>query len=799
MPTAPTVFISYSHKDKVWKDRLLTHLQISEKEGLLELWDDRRIAAGTEWHSEIQTAIDAADIGILLISADFLVSDFIRGEEIPRMLERRSKNGMRLFPVMVRSCDWQIVSWLAPIQIRPTGARPLAGFGGNRRDEEMAAIAQEIRGILDSEAVAPAVPQAALSTLHQLPTPPADFTGREEDLNFLRSRLAEGGTGAIFGLRGMGGVGKTTLALKLASELKPRFPDAQIYLDLKGVGPQPLTVAQAMAHVIRAFNPEARLLESEAELAGMYRSVLEGRRTLLLMDNAAKREQIELLIPPSTCLLLVTSRFRFALPGLIARNLDEMPEKDARDLLLRISSRISDTADEIARLCGRLPLALRLAGSNLAERPNLSPSEYGRRLREGKEHFTEVEASLNLSYEFLDEERRQLWRILAVFPGSFDGSAAAAVWELTPDYSQDVLGELVRSSLVEWEEKEKRYHLHDLSRVFADGRLEASEREACQRRHAEHFLRVLGAVNTLFLQGGTSIHLALKVFDTEWSNIQAGQSWAASHAQEDNAANRICADYPNAGSYILSLRQHIREQIRWREFGLAAARRCKDKRVEGNHLGNLGNGYKDLGETQRAIEFYKQALVIGREIGDRRGEGNALGSLGLAYADLGKTRSAIKLYKQTLIINREIGDQRGESNSLGNLGRAYAALGENRRAIKLYEQALIIDREIGNRSGEGADFVNLGLAYNNLGETPRSIDLYKQALIIDREIGDKSGESVASWNLGLALEREGDLAQAADLMQFCVDYELEIDHPNAEKDAAYLAALRARIADAARD
>src|SRR6185369_11872234 len=114
MPPAPTVFISYSHKDKAWKDRLLPHLGISQKAGLLEIWDDRQIGSGSNWRSEIREAIDTAAIGILLISADFLDSDFIHDEEIPRLLERRSKNGMHLFPVLIRACDWQTVSWLEP-------------------------------------------------------------------------------------------------------------------------------------------------------------------------------------------------------------------------------------------------------------------------------------------------------------------------------------------------------------------------------------------------------------------------------------------------------------------------------------------------------------------------------------------------------------------------------------------------------------------------------------------------------------------------------------------------------------
>jgi tetratricopeptide (TPR) repeat protein len=183
----PTVFISYSHKDTAWKDRLLVHLRIPEKEGLLELWDDARIAAGAEWLSQIERTIDTAAIAVLLVSADFLASDFIRREEIPRMLQRRSKEGLHLFPILVRSCDWQIVSWLASIQIRPRGARPLAAFHGDRRDAELTAIAKEIRGFLSPSALTADSSFASSSVaVPQLPTSHAQFVGREPDLKALR-------------------------------------------------------------------------------------------------------------------------------------------------------------------------------------------------------------------------------------------------------------------------------------------------------------------------------------------------------------------------------------------------------------------------------------------------------------------------------------------------------------------------------------------------------------------------------------------------------------------------------------
>jgi tetratricopeptide (TPR) repeat protein len=389
----------------------------------------------------------------------------------------------------------------------------------------------------------------------------------------------------------------------------------------------------------------------------------------------------------------------------------------------------------------------------------------------------------------------------------------------------------VKSSLVEW--RDGRYGLHDLARVFAANRLDATERAGAEGRYAEHYVGVAATANNLYKKGGESLVLGLRLFDTEWGNIQAGQAWAAARVSEDDEAARLCSEYPYFGVYCLALRQHPREQIRWLECAAAAAQRMGDPGTEGAHLGNLGRAYADLGEVRRAIEFYEQALgiiretgnrrqegaVLGnlgvayknlgepgraiefykqqlqitRDIGDRRGEGNALNNLGVAYKHLGEPHRAVEFYEQRLRIAREIGDRRGESSALGNLGRAYADLGEVRRAMDFHEEQLRISREIGDRHREGTGLGNLGAAYADLGEPHRAIEFYKQRLQIAREIDDLAGEAKACWLLGLAYAQEGDFLRAVELMHKCVDYEHAIAHADAEKDAAILEAVRARL------
>jgi hypothetical protein len=266
-------------------------------------------------------------------------------------------------------------------------------------------------------------------TLHQLEPSPRDFTGRSSELNELITELDESSITLCL-LQGMGGVGKTALALKLAEQLMARYPDAQIYVDLRGLSPEPLSAADVMYRVIRAFQPKAKLPASEEELAALYRSVLHGRRALLFLDNAADRWQVEPLIPPAGCALLITSRQNFHLLGIVTKRVDILPPEDARKLLLTIAPRINDLADTIAGLCGYLPLALRNSATLLAERVDIDVADYVRRLMDAHQRLDPVAGSIALSYEQLDQELQKLWRSLAVFPGLFDVGAVVSVWGL---------------------------------------------------------------------------------------------------------------------------------------------------------------------------------------------------------------------------------------------------------------------------------------------------------------------------------------------------------------------------------
>lgn len=678
--------------------------------------------------------------------------------------------------------------------------------------------------------------------LHQLRAPVTNFVGRQAEIDqFTRVLTMGNGAAAICGVRGMGGIGKTELALVVANQLAPHFPDAQIVVELFGAF-NPLTPEAALQAVIRSFEPQSRLPDDLPTLKQLYAGCLNGKRILMLADDARDEAQVRPLLPPAGCALLVTSRSHIELEGMHTHTLGTLAPAESEALLRTICPRIGDDAPELARLCGYLPLALRVSATFLKRRPTRPVTAYLQSMRaehtrlahlhDPKDPALNVEASLALSYDALPVEAQQAFAQLGVFVGSFTLAAAEAVVDVDGSTAADLLDELYLNSLLEYDEASVRYDLHDLSRVFALVRLD--DERSVRLRHARYYAAVSYHADKNLYQRGKFLE-GMALFDRERQQIDAGWLWVREqpHSAE---TDHLLLDFANATVYVGDLRYDLRrERIPQLEAQAAAARCLGHKKAEGSALGNLGIAYHALGDYHQAIDFHKQGLVIAREIGDQRGAGNALGNLGVAYHSLGHYQWAIACHVQHLATAHELGDWRGAGNALGNLGNAYCNLGDSHKAMEYHEQALDISREIGDRRGEGAGLNSLGNAYFSLGEYQRAIAYHKQHLVIAREIGDWRGEGSAlgnlgsaygilgnyqqamlyykpciqifrengnmagvarnSWNLGLLYEKQSDLARAMPLMQVWMDFLQQIGHPDVEQDAARLAAVKQKLAE----
>ena len=610
---------------------------------------------------------------------------------------------------------------------------------------------QTVKLAVEHEPAAPARPLTP-----QLPDPVPDFTGHEDKVRQLVERLRNRQGAAITAIGGQGGAGKTEMAYYVASQLRDVYPGGQVQLDLRGLDDKPLTPEQAMTDVIVALEPGLKPPDQPSQIAGLYHGLLSERKVLILADNAKDSGQVRPLAPKPPSALLVTSRQTIQVAGVERVDLEQLDPPDAHTLLRSIldgKEASNAEIERLAELCAFLPLALRVAGNRLAGSPALAVASYLDQLAKGsgvlRFEGRDVMAVLTESVEALEREDEALagkWRSLAVFPAPFGRPAAEAVGE----FEDDELDRLLARTLVLYDAKEDRFRLHDLMRELASQGLGAEDRLQTGKRHSRHYLEVAGRANDTYLHGREEVLEGLRLFDRERVQIEAGQSWAAEHADSDDDAAVLAQDYPLRAANVLELRHYPRDRIGWLQTSSEAARRLGNREPEGMALGNLGIACVQLGEPKRAIEYYEQVLTIARETGDRRSEGMALGTLGIAYRQLGEPKRAIEYYEQHVTIARETGHQRGEGNALGNLGLAYADLGQPKRAIEYYEQHLAIARETGDRRGEGNALGNLGLVNADLGEPKRAIEYFEQVLTIARETGDRRGGGMTLGNLGNA-------------------------------------------------
>ena len=771
-------FVSYSRKDSDFVLRYAGNLK-GDFDLWLDQWDIPHLKGGdANWDKAISDAI--LDCSHFLI---ILTPQSVKSKEVLGELRLALNKDKIVVPVLYQGCE--VPRQLLRIQYIDFATR-------GKGPEDFYLINQTLRRLKGQEILPLDGPP------FQIPPPPSDFIGQEEEIEETLAHFDKGLL--ISSIQGLGGIGKTDLAKKLAQILKGKFPDGQIMIDLMGTYEPSLPPVEAMRKVVQVYVPVERMPKEEDRIRGLYQSVLCNKYLLLLLDNALNGEQVKPLLPPPNCAVIITSRQDLYLPGMRTIRLDEMEPEKSIELLKRIveaTRSIKDVSDdcwkEIARLCGHLPLALRLAGTFLANTRDLSPEDYARSLQDERSRLERidkgskgsgeigVQASLHLSYSRLPAGATGVFRMLSVFPLDFDSQAEEGICQ---DEDHEQLSELLRWNLVDYQDGSKRYRLHDLVRIFASHKLmeiddEAARNEARQR-HAEHFRDVLSSATQLYKKGNALA--GLNAFDLERTNIESAWAWAKENLAKSNAAASICSSFLNA-PYLLELRQHPRERISWLETALAASRRLNDRSMEGAHLGNMGLAHYDLGDAHKAIDYYEQALAIAREIGDRGNEGAWLGNLGLAYSAIGEASKIIEYYEQALAIACKIEDRRNEGLWLGNLGITYRNLGDARKAIEYYDQALTIARKIGDRQNEGVWLSNMGLACAALGDVRKAIEYHEQALAISSEIGYRWSEANALSNMGLACAALGDARKAIEYHEQHLVIAREIGDRRGEGDA----------------
>jgi tetratricopeptide (TPR) repeat protein len=666
----------------------------------------------------------------------------------------------------------------------------------------------------------------------QLPADVDNFTGRAQELAELDRLWAgtakhagaageESTVAVISVVSGTAGVGKTALTLRWAHRVQGEYPDGQLYVNLRGCDPdQPMSAGDALAGFLRALGLAGQEIPLEVdERAAAYRSLLNRRRVLVVLDNAATVEQVRPLLPgTASCLVVVTSRD--SLTGLVARHgarrldLDPLPPEDAVALLRAlIGGRIDaepEAAVTLAEQCVRLPLALRVAAELASGRPGASLAELVTEL--GDEHRrlelldaggdprTAVRGVFSWSYQHLPADAARMFRLIGLHPGpDLDPYAAAILADITLNRAQHLLDLLVRGHLIQLT-RSTRHSMHDLLRAYATY-LAAEEDPELERRAAltrlfDHYLRTAAAaVETLVPTSPdrppprimpeitptpliTDPTTARAWLDAERATLVTVTAYTAVHGWPGHTTRLATTLYcylENGGHYLdaLAILTHA----------CHAARHTSDPSAEARTLTNLGLIYFWQARYQQAAEHHQQALALCREIGDRAGEADALTRLGLVYQQQGSYQQATEHHQQALALFREIEHRDGEANVLDDIGVAYWHQGRYGQAVEHLEQALVLFREMSHRIGEAHTLVVLGGGYERQGRCGQAVEHLEQALALFREIGDRVGEADALAVLGSVYQQQRRYPQAADYQQQALALYREIGHPAGEARA----------------
>jgi DNA-binding SARP family transcriptional activator len=815
-----------------------------------------------------EAAAEEARAGLALWRGEPLAdveSDLLAVREVPRLGELRLEAlEARIGADLHLGRHGQVVAELRqlaavhPVREQVRGLLMLALYRDGRQAEALA-VYQDARQVLVDELGIE--PGAGLRDLHQrilaadpalalaeppptasgpgpavpreLPAGVRHFTGRADELEVLARLLKQPGeeapgTVVISAIGGTAGVGKTALALHFAHQFADRFPDGQLYVNLRGFDPSgvPVTPAEAVRGFLDTLGvPPERIPAQQEAQAGLYRSLLAGKQMLMVLDNARDEGQVRPLLPASPAsLVLVTSRNQLA--GLAAADgarlvsLDVLTQAEAVQLLTARLGTSRATAEleavnEIASLCACLPLALAVAAARAAARPRFPLTQLAAELRDAVGRLdaldagdpaASVRAVFSWSYRQLSAEAVRMFRLLGLHPGpDISVPAAASLAAADEAQARRLLRELARYCLIT-EHAPGRYAFHDLLRAYAASqardRDSQPDRDAAIGRILDHYLHTAEHGSMLLQPTREPLTLApprpgtcperpadrrqaMAWFETEHHVLLAAVAFAA-----ETGADRHAWQLPRTMMMYLNMRGYLHERVTIIGIAVAAATRLDDLLGQAISLHGLSGTHMDMGDYDQARAFLERCLPLFQRLGDHGGEATVQQSLTAVAWEQGRHADALHHSEQALRLHRAIGDESGEAASLNNVAWHLALVGDYQQARAVCEQSLALIAKLGGRHFEYTVRDTLGYIELHLGNIARATEQLELALDLCRDHGNRLGEAHILEITGDARRAAGELPQARQAWQQALTIYEDLDHPLADQ-------VRAKLADTA--
>lgn len=653
----------------------------------------------------------------------------------------------------------------------------------------------------------------------QLPVAPRVFVGRDGELAEVR-RLWEDRHGApsLIVLSGPAGVGKTSLALKSLYTLAEQFPDGHLFAELGGAQPKPVTPAEVLDwFLVSTGTPARRVPVEQAHREALYRSVTAHRRLLVLLDNAVSAAQVRPLLPagPSS-LVVVTSRLRLSGLALDGARWVDVPPLGQDDSLRVLSGMLGrgrvaeeeSAAQEIAGLCGGLPLALSVVGARLATRPRRSLGYQLTELRDGlpvallpSVGDVSVDGVLDAACDSLDADAAHLYRRCAFHPGrefGIDVAAAAAGWSTS--YTESTMDDLVEANFVA-EVADRRFAYHDVLRLHARRRVEREEGPATQgtlvRPIIDWYLRrIVSAdlcIHPLRVRLGGAYRAAERTFDDprdalSWLEVERANMRAVVDATWRHRWYDLTWQLCEALWGFFLHTRHYGDWIEMHRVGVAGARACQDRRAEARMRSQLGYAYAKLRRFDESTAENTQALRLAESVHDEQGRATALAQLGRVARDTGDLRGALGHYQQALDIRRALGERGAVALLRRRVGDVLGQLGHHGSGIAELSLAAAEMATLGDRNQLARTLMFLGAAHLRVGRTDLADPPLMEALAVVGDLGSPYYRAEVLARLAESAEMRGDRDGAVRRYLEAAELYDDVEDPQA-------AVMRARAAE----